>query len=193
MKIAVDGFPGEVYIESLTPEPGLSRRENEEKAVGRLVEEIFGTGATRFHTPEGAPLIADCHGNEIAVAVTISHSRHYAAIATAPPGCRAGIDIEEQRDQIGRVAPRVLSAEELAHYSALPDGLLRAWTLKEALFKAARPVAGPQLEFATQLQLPLENTDARVIRADGTLLSIFNTHYHKPDSRTALSLVWQKS
>jgi phosphopantetheinyl transferase (holo-ACP synthase) len=41
----------------------------------------------------------------------------------------------------------------MAVYSATPEGLLQAWTLKEALYKAALT---PGLDFREQIALPLD-------------------------------------
>lgn len=66
--------------------------------------------------------------------VSISHSRHWAAVALNPE-CRIGVDIEEARpEQLRRVAPKFLSGAERRLWD---DRLLEAWTCKEAVYKAA--------------------------------------------------------
>ncbi|MDE6206692.1 MAG: 4'-phosphopantetheinyl transferase superfamily protein [Muribaculaceae bacterium] len=61
-----------------------------------------------------------------------------------------GVDIEaiDRAGQLARVAARVLSTEELECYS---DRLVEAWTLKEALYKAAH---SPGLDFRSAIHLP---------------------------------------
>ena len=87
-----------------------------------------------------------------AASVSISHCRNLAALAVSPAGNPLGIDIERPRRQLATVAPRVLSPSELDYYSSFPSGLLQAWTLKEALYKAAG-ITGA--DFARQLRIPL--------------------------------------
>lgn len=130
-------------------QPAPTRRRAEIEAVDRLLAAALPGGYTLAHDTDGAPrLIAGG-----APAISVSHSRTHAAVALAPCGVAVGIDIETPREQLRRVAPRVLSPDELA---ACADGdmdaLLRAWTLKEALYKAAR-VAGA--DFRRDIHLPL--------------------------------------
>lgn len=65
--------------------------------------------------------------------VSITHSRHRLAMAVAPHPL--GIDLEEPRPQLARVAPRFLTGAERAFFPTLDD-LCRAWQAKEAVFKA---------------------------------------------------------
>ncbi|MDE5595873.1 MAG: 4'-phosphopantetheinyl transferase superfamily protein [Muribaculaceae bacterium] len=124
---------------------GDSRADAEHRAVRRLVDHAFGQHAQIDHHPSGAPYII---GSPISI--SISHSRTHAAIAFSASHT-VGVDIEEQRQQLARVAPRVLSEAELRDYST-PDLLLQAWTLKEALYKAALT---PALDFRKDISLPL--------------------------------------
>lgn len=107
---------------------GGSRRERERAAVAGLIASLFGPDARLGHTPLGAPyLVGGPH-------ISVSHSAHYAAVAACTEA-PIGIDIEEERpEQLERVAPRVMTPDELAAYSGR---LLQAWTIKEAAFKAA--------------------------------------------------------
>lgn len=107
------------------------RREAEREAIAMLVQQML-PGAKMCHRPDGAPYIdgSDVH-------VSVSHSRHVAALAV--DSCRRiGIDIEESRpEQLRRVAHRFLSDDEYNIYGLTEAGLLRAWTIKEALIKAS--------------------------------------------------------
>lgn len=105
------------------------RRAREREAVAGLLSELL-PGALIAHRPDGAPYLEGMPD----VYISISHSVHYAAIALAP--FPIGIDIEEPREQLRRVASRVLSDSELAAADTLPS-LLHAWTVKEALYKLA--------------------------------------------------------
>ena len=147
------------------------QREGEKRAVREIVESVFGDNAVLSHRPDGSPVVEGCN-----VEISVSHCRGVAAVAVNTDSQRIGIDIEEPRDQLARVAPRVLSAEELSAYGGSADGLLRAWTLKEALYKASRHMLGREPEFASQLRLPLEGRgasvceDGRELRFEATTL-----------------------
>lgn len=130
---------------------GASRREAEQGAVKRLLEALAGPEARLTHDANGKPLII---GSDLYV--SISHSREFAAVAvdrTAP----VGIDVEShtREHQLRRVAPRVLSPAELDVYSATHAGYVRAWTIKEALYKVA---GDPGIDWRHDLELPLGET-----------------------------------
>ncbi|MDE6311675.1 MAG: 4'-phosphopantetheinyl transferase superfamily protein [Muribaculaceae bacterium] len=110
------------------PETPGERQERSRGAVMALLRYAFGPDIVLEHREDGAPFLPGYPD----VYISISHSRHYAAVATAPYA--VGVDIEEPREQLRRVAPRVLSDRELAMCTELPQ-LLRAWTIKEALYK----------------------------------------------------------
>lgn len=112
---------------------GGSRRDAERAAIAGMLAEVAGLPVTILHRPDGSP-----YTDTLPVHISISHSRVWGALLwSSTPGF--GIDIEEtdRIGQLGRVAPRFLNPDELKYYSAQPAGLLRAWTLKEATFKAA--------------------------------------------------------
>lgn len=171
-----------VYFEDIEQSPS-PRREREESAIVRLVERVFGAGARRVHDALGAPVIELPDGTLCKEYVSLSHSRHTAALAVSPR--RIGIDIEEERPQLGRVAARVLSDDELKQYLQIPHGLLRAWTLKEALFKASRALTGAEIDFARQLHLPAPgDATARVCDASGRIVAEFDTEAElRPDGQ----------
>lgn len=108
--------------------PRGTRQEASRAAVAGLLRHALGPDVCLDHREDGAPLLSSHPG----LHVTISHSRHYAAVALGPE--RLGLDVEEPREQLRRVAPRVLSEEETAKFRDLSQ-LLRAWTVKEALYK----------------------------------------------------------
>lgn len=140
----------------LAPLPAApTRREAELEA-----ERLLLPGVAIVHDADGAPRVEGS-----AEAISISHSRTHIAIAIGGEA-PLGIDIETPRAQLRAVAPRVLSAEELEVYGAAPDGLLRAWTLKEALYKAA---LAPGLDFRRDIRLPLDLTkkEAAVVLPGG--------------------------
>ncbi len=148
MHSTIDFFDGKVTVYYTPIECNEQpRRQREVCAVARLATAALGAGVSIEHNADGAPFVPGCDKP-----VSVSHSRLLAALAVgSQPHSRIGIDAEEMRPQLARVAPRVLSNSELAMYSRLPDGLLRAWTLKEALYKAAG-IKG--LDFASDIKLP---------------------------------------
>lgn len=98
-------------------------------AVVQLLKEFVGPDARVLHDADGAPSLA---GSEMHL--SISHSHNFAAIAL-DPDVRIGVDIEEPRlEQLKRVISKFLVPEELPLWE---NKLLRAWTAKEATFKAA--------------------------------------------------------
>lgn len=140
--------------------PADSRREAETAAVSRLIKYLFGSDAEHTHRPDGSPVIEGI-GSEISV----SHSRTHAFVATHPH-LRIGVDAEQPRNQLMAVAPKFMSAEELADPQSL-DQLLTAWTIKEAVYKAA---GTPGLAL-TDIKLPVR--DRMASTADGRRFCLF--------------------
>lgn len=98
-------------------------------AVAEILSRELPADVRLVHDPDGAPLLTgtDLH-------ISISHSRRFAAVALHPR-LRIGVDIEEERpQQLQRVAERFLSPRDLELWSR---DLLGAWTIKEAVYKAA--------------------------------------------------------
>lgn len=144
-----------VYITTLRS--GVGRRQAERAAAAQLIEAALGHPCDILHRPDGSP-VAACGGVEI----SLSHSRHYAALAVSHIG-RIGIDIEESRPaQLRRVAPRVLSPAEMAVYDTDED-LLRAWTLKEAAYKAVQDAPADLRHIA----LPLDGGPHILVNTNG--------------------------
>lgn len=119
------------YACELIEQGADSRRLREQAAVARLIDKHIGKNLRLGHRPDGSPFIEGVDIN-----ISISHSRHYAALAWSPEA-RVGIDIEELRPgQLARVSGKFLSRVEAETIGDDPLGLLRVWTLKEAAFKA---------------------------------------------------------
>ncbi len=133
-------------VTPIEADPGRTRTEREHAAVGAIIARFFGADAIVGHRDTGAPYLV---GRED-ISLTVSHSRDYAAVAFSTRRT-IGIDIEQWREQLVRVAPRVLSESEMAVYGVSSDLLLRAWTMKEALYKAALT---PALDFRRDIMLP---------------------------------------
>ncbi|MGM9846231.1 MAG: 4'-phosphopantetheinyl transferase family protein [Muribaculaceae bacterium] len=139
-----------VWIAPIPQGAATARRERERMAVAAVLRHIFGGDTTIAHTADGAPSLPQHPG----LLISISHCRSLCAVAIAEGPALIGIDTEEPRPQLERVAPRVLSAAEMAIYAPVSDGLLQAWTLKEALYKAALT---PGLDFRADIHI----SDAR--------------------------------
>ncbi len=137
----------------------LSRRDRETTAVNALIRAVLGSDTVLCHDVYGAPFIADSD-----VPISISHSKAFAAVGVAEPGIVFGIDVEAERVQLGRVSPRILSEREQAYYCASTRRMLEAWTMKEAVYKAA---GIPGLEFASEIKLPAEVSESPVVYVRG--------------------------
>ena len=82
-----------------------------------------------------------------------------------------------------RVAPRVLSESEMAVYGVSSDLLLRAWTMKEALYKAALT---PGLDFRRDIMLPSHPASTAATVA-GRPFTIIATLTIAPDTLTLVA------
>ena len=154
-KIIIEGCPAEIYVAEIAEASRSGRREKEEEAVGFLVRKVFGAGAARRHLPDGAPAIEG-----IRQSISISHSKRFAALAVAPAGSLVGIDIEANRSQL-----------EHNCFSAAPQGFLKAWTTKEALYKASRRLFSHEPDYASDLHiLPSPSAAGHTFRVYSTTL-----------------------
>lgn len=142
------------------------RREAERRAVGRLLRHVFGDGVQLCHDEAGAPSVDIYPGH-----ISISHTPRLAFLAVDPLH-PIGIDAELWRDTLPALAPRFMNQREMAVYGASPELLLRAWTTKEAAFKA---LGIPQL-VVSDIILP-DDADAAVMTAAGRTLSL---HFISP-------------
>lgn len=109
-----------------------TKRQCERTATLSLAQQVAGPQATIAHHPDGAPYIPGFCRH-----ISVTHCRTIAAMAVADIP-HIGIDAETSRPQLQRVASKYLSASELPLWSATPHLLLLAWTIKEAVYKAAR-------------------------------------------------------
>lgn len=134
------------------------RPERERLTVNAIISKYIGPDARLGHAPSGRPLLEHADG----LYISISHSADYVAVAFGPVE-GIGIDVEQPRAQLARVAPRVLSAAEMAVYGRSERLLLKAWTLKEALYKAALTEG---VDFRRDIILPLSPDDTRATVCD---------------------------
>lgn len=165
-------------ITPIEADPGRTRTEREHAAVGDIIARFFGVDARIGHRDTGAPYLV---GRED-ISLTVSHSRDYAAVAFSTRRT-IGIDIEQWREQLLRVAPRVLSESEMAVYGVSSDLLLRAWTMKEALYKAALTRG---LDFRRDIMLPSHPASTAATVA-GRPYTIIATLTIAPDTLTLVA------
>lgn len=116
-------------LAAVEPVKSLGRRA-EILTTWAMVAEIFSRDAVIGHAPSGAPFIQGSPAH-----ISISHCADCVVIAV--DDCRVvGIDAEVWRPQLLRVACKFLTPAEAARTTSHLD-LLCAWTIKEAVYKAA--------------------------------------------------------
>lgn len=146
----------QVHAITIERRPRVARRTAEQAAVRALLERMV-PGASLCNAPSGRPYLVDEGGHELPVTVSVTHSRHYAAVAVNNGA--VGIDLEEPRSQLLSVATRFLSRDERFLYCKDIQLLLSAWTAKEAVYKAYHAycalngVEPLPVDFATDLEL----------------------------------------
>lgn len=165
-------------VTPIEADPDRTRTEREHAAVRAIIARFFGVDARIGHSDTGAPYLV---GRED-ISLTVSHSRDYAAVAFSSERT-IGVDIEQWREQLLRVAPRVLSESEMAVYGVSSDLLLRAWTMKEALYKAALT---PGLDFRRDITLPSHPASTAATVA-GRPYTIIATLTIAPDTLTLVA------
>lgn len=165
-------------VTPIEADPDRTRTEREHAAVGDIIARFFGADARVGHHDSGVPYLV---GRED-ISLSVSHSRDYAAVAFSSERT-IGVDIEQWREQLLRVAPRVLSESEMAVYGVSSDLLLRAWTMKEALYKAALT---PGLDFRRDITLPSHPASTAATVA-GRPYTIIATLTIAPDTLTLVA------
>ena len=129
----------DIYVTAFThDELATPQAEAQNSAVRRLLTAIEGGEAQLCHRDAG-----------FSREISISHCKGYAAIGIGNTA-RIGIDIETPRATLRRVTRKFLSEEEQKQFTD-DEALLTAWTMKEALYKAAG-IAG--IDFANGIKLP---------------------------------------
>lgn len=137
--------PIRVYITPFQLDGDEKPHDAERRAVSRLAEYAAGHEAVIEHNPDGSPYIPGLDET-----ISVSHCRGIAALAFNRAGSRFGIDIERPRATLTRVASKFLTEAERERLAGM-DSLLEAWTVKEALYKAA---GVPGIPLAGGLPLP---------------------------------------
>lgn len=137
---------------TLDSENESRKRHLRERATVHAILNELGLPEKVDHLPDGSPFLPGYDGY-----ISISHSQESVAIALNTSR-RIGIDTETWRPQLERVKHKFLSVREQEIYHGNP-GLLLAWCMKEAAYKAAG-VRG--LDFAESIQLP-ETLDGDIL------------------------------
>lgn len=175
MKLSFPDCPCDIFICDIDDDVSCVRAVCEDRALRTLLHEAFGPEAERRHTCAGAPVLY-IGGVRAGIGISVSHSRRHAVLVVVPPGLTAGVDVEAPRAQLARVARRVLSAGEYGFFSSFDGGLLLAWTLKEALYKASRAMLDGEPCFASQLSIPVGDSSlARALDCSGNTVAFFST------------------
>ena len=99
------------------------------------------------HTADGTPEAIDRPEVHLSIAHHSTADGCWAAVACNDSAI--GIDVEAEREQLQRIAPRFLSESERAALGTAPAELAAAWAIKECMFKAF----GPALDFRTDLEV----------------------------------------
>jgi 4'-phosphopantetheinyl transferase len=142
--------------------------------LGTLVAQLAG----RFGPLNPAKLAKDANGRphwpQLGCHLSLSHAREWAAAAIslhAP----VGIDIEEVTPKVGRVAPRIMVAAELAQTTDF-EGLTFFWCAKEALYKM---YGQPGLDFREQLRLHRQGAALQGQVLDQGRILAADCHWHR--------------
>lgn len=123
---------------------GLKGFRQPEWVGGRLAV----NGAMRLLGMKASPILSDPRGAPVpppGVSLSISHKRDLVvALAARKEAGDIGVDLEDQEPERLNLAPRLLTAAELASVQELPPhrqwtAVLLRFSLKEALYKAVAP------------------------------------------------------
>ncbi|MEI6678087.1 MAG: 4'-phosphopantetheinyl transferase superfamily protein [Mariniphaga sp.] len=140
-------------------------RKKEWLATRALLNELTGESYLIHYHNDGRPYLKNTRFN-----ISISHSNGFVAILLHSLFI-PGIDIELLNRQVGKVASRFLSAEELAacnEKAELSNHLkLLHWCGKEAIFKM---IALTNIEFSTDILIQINDLDEN----NGSFSGIFN-------------------
>ena len=141
------------------------KRRREKQLVNIILHDHFGVerSVVLLNDADGAPFLPGCER-----CVSVSHSDYEAAVAISDH--RIGIDVEHPREALLRVAPRFLSSRELDYYGGSMPLLVRAWTIKEAVYKAMRRKLMTSEDIALSCREPRDGRDFAV--ADGVTLAV---------------------
>lgn len=173
----------DIYIEAIGSCGRGERRAAEDAAVTTLVRCAFGETAVRSHDAQGAPYItlvgarrdgrSEGDDRRINTGISISHSRRFAVLVVSRTGSEIGVDIESARPQLARVCRRILSTAE---YAAYDGALVRAWTAKEAVYKASRRYFATEPEYSRDISIDGDTATAHTPEGDRNYTLLYLEH-----------------
>lgn len=101
-------------------------------AVRALLFTLLGEEREIAYRPSGKPYLADG-----SYALSISHTKGYAAVVLGAPDSEVGIDIEQYGERVCKVAHKFMRPDEqaLAYEGNEAWSLLLHWSAKETMFK----------------------------------------------------------
>lgn len=146
----IERFGVTLYICDITSGAPGEKRRAEREAVLKLVHEAFGPDVGYTHDADGAPVVEGVDSY-----ISVSHCSDRAVLAVRNEG-PVGVDIERFRPQLRRIARKFLTDVESAAAPLTDEALLRLWTAKEAVFKAA---SDPSLT-VSRIEVSLETLKA---------------------------------
>lgn len=113
-------------------------------------------GVPLSHYDNGAPYLDCSPTHRLLVYISVSHCRSGACIALSRLALPFGIDIEDESDKLARVKSKFIADSETVFIG--DDLLLPAWTIKEAVYKAAG-IAGLPLRNGIVIQSITDTND----------------------------------
>lgn len=141
-RIIFDDGVTQIYCRNLTSALKRNELRNKEREnTLALVRHVFGENAVYSHRNDGSPVIENVWTDK---SISVSHGagKVLLAVSSAPA---IGVDIEAPRRQLLRTASKFMEKE----WNSLSD-LLRAWTIKEAVYKAALTPGLPLVEIPAE-------------------------------------------
>lgn len=129
------------------------KRKTEWLATRILIRKLIGSAFTISYLSSGKPLLKHDKFRHI----SISHSRHFAAVILHE-NLNVGIDIEETSRDFTRIEKRYLSEDELLQASKTPRLKCLYWCAKEAIFKL---VADEGIDFRKQIHISANEKKSR--------------------------------
>lgn len=116
-------------------------------AVRVLLFTLLGEERDIAYRPSGKPYLADG-----SYALSISHTKGYAAVVLGEPDSEVGIDIEQYGERVRKVAHKFMRPDEqaLAYEGNEAWSLLLHWSAKETMFKCLN---ASEVDFKEHLQV----------------------------------------